>query len=44
MESLFVTPFREDELELVEYPQIMFTDRYYIAPMTQRITVFLKRK
>ena len=34
----------EDELELVEYPQIMFTDRYYIAPMTQRITVFLKRK
>ena len=44
MESLFVTPFREDELELVEYPQIMFTDRYYIAPMNQRITVFLKRK
>ena len=39
-----MTPFREDELELVEYPQIMFTDRYYIAPMTQRITVFLKRK
>lgn len=44
MESLFVTPFREDELEQVEYPQIMFTDRYYIAPMNQRITVFLKRK
>lgn len=44
MESVFVTPFREDELTLVEYPQIMFTNRYYIAPMNQRITVFLKRK
>ena len=44
MESTFVIPFREDELKLVEYPQIMFTDRYYIAPMNQRITVFLKRK
>ena len=44
MESTFVIPFRENELTLVEYPQIMFTDRYYIAPMDQRITVFLKRK
>lgn len=44
LESVFVTPFRADELKLADYPQVMFTDRYYAAPITQPMTVFLTRR
>lgn len=42
--SSFVIPFRENELTLVSYPQMMFTHRYYAAPLTQPGVVFLKKK
>ena len=42
--SVFVTPFQENELTLAGYPQVMFTHRYYAAPLTQQATVFLGRK
>ena len=42
--SSFVIPFRENELTLVSYPQMMFTHRYYAAPLTHPGVVFLSKK
>ena len=40
LESVFVEPFAEDELEKAAFPTMMYIDRYVFAPLTAAGTVY----
>lgn len=40
LEAVFVEPFEEEELEKVQFPSMMYIDRYLSAPLTAPGTVY----